>query len=91
MQVKRHKRDSPSPSAIALAVIAYQYILVAAAGERQRVLLLSFDGFRWDYLNDKFTTKYHLSLPNFDKLKVSDFNAVNYYLKKNDSQLLLKT
>ena len=43
---------------------------------KPQVLLLSFDGFRWDYLSDKFTSKFSLTLPNFDKLKVR-FNWSN--------------
>ena len=37
---------------------------------RSQVLLLSFDGFRWDYLSQQYRDKYQLQLPNFDKLQV---------------------
>merc|ERR1712198_499383 len=37
--------------------------------ERHQVVLLSFDGFRWDYLSRAFRKKYNLDLSNFDRLK----------------------
>merc|ERR1719378_468705 len=41
----------------------------AVLKERHPLLLLSFDGFRWDYLNHEYREKYHLDLSNFDRLK----------------------
>ena len=56
-----------------MAVYRYE---PAMADERHQVLLLSFDGFRWDYLSEKFMRKYRISLPNFAKLKVRGSDAV---------------
>ena len=58
-------------SLLSFAHFAHSAVVRQHQQERPQVLLISFDGFRWDYLNDEYKQKYNLDLKNFDKLKVT--------------------
>lgn len=49
--------------------LIYGVLITTTTEAKPQVLLISFDGFRWDYLHNDFRTKYKLDLPNFDKLQ----------------------